>query len=108
MPVASLLEKILCAPAWMIPTGQSCDNCHLANGRQLPLIKGKNVVSRLPVYLSFCLIVSCVCWRRVVLAYSRHSSDAGGQSCNHHSALPMHCSSGAADCEWQRRSQALH
>lgn len=46
MPVASLIEKMLGAPALMIPMGQSSDNCHLANERlrRINLIKGKNVV----------------------------------------------------------------
>jgi di- and tripeptidase/Cys-Gly metallodipeptidase DUG1 len=49
MPVASLIEKMLGAPALMIPMGQSSDNCHLANERlrRLNLIKGKNVVRHL-------------------------------------------------------------
>lgn len=46
MPVASLIEKMLGAPALMIPMGQSSDNCHLANERlrRINLVKGKNVV----------------------------------------------------------------
>jgi di- and tripeptidase/Cys-Gly metallodipeptidase DUG1 len=46
MPVASLIEKTLGAPALMIPMGQSSDNCHLANERirRTNLVKGKNVV----------------------------------------------------------------
>jgi hypothetical protein len=53
MPVASLIEKMLGAPALMIPMGQSSDNCHLANERlrRVNLIKGKSVVS-----------VCCVWW----------------------------------------------
>jgi di- and tripeptidase/Cys-Gly metallodipeptidase DUG1 len=49
MPVASLIEKMLGAPALMIPMGQSSDNCHLANERlrRTNLIKGKNVVRHL-------------------------------------------------------------
>eukprot|EP00879_Flechtneria_rotunda_P007389 GHRR01007751.1.p1 GENE.GHRR01007751.1~~GHRR01007751.1.p1 ORF type:complete len:296 (+),score=80.96 GHRR01007751.1:2244-3131(+) len=49
MPVASLIEKMLGAPALMIPMGQSSDNCHLANERlrRINLIKGKNVVRHL-------------------------------------------------------------
>jgi di- and tripeptidase/Cys-Gly metallodipeptidase DUG1 len=49
MPVASLIEKMLGAPALMIPMGQSSDNCHLANERlrRVNLIKGKNVVRHL-------------------------------------------------------------
>lgn len=45
MPVASLIEKMLGAPALMIPLGQSSDSCHLANERlrRLNLVKGKNV-----------------------------------------------------------------
>ncbi|GLC44069.1 hypothetical protein PLESTB_000932700 [Pleodorina starrii] len=49
MPVASYLERMLCAPAIMIPMGQSSDNCHLANERirRTNLFKGKNVIRRL-------------------------------------------------------------
>lgn len=49
MPVASLIEKLLGAPALLIPMGQSSDNCHLANERlrRLNLVKGKNVVRHL-------------------------------------------------------------
>ncbi|GIL70254.1 hypothetical protein Vretifemale_1091 [Volvox reticuliferus] len=49
MPVASYLERMLCAPAIMIPMGQSSDNCHLANERirRPNLFKGKNVIRRL-------------------------------------------------------------
>ena len=49
MPVASLIEKLLGAPALMIPMGQSSDNCHLANERlrRVNLVKGKNVVRNL-------------------------------------------------------------
>ncbi|KAG2445688.1 hypothetical protein HXX76_000296 [Chlamydomonas incerta] len=49
MPVASHLERLLCAPAIMIPMGQSSDNCHLANERirRTNLFKGKNVIRRL-------------------------------------------------------------
>jgi hypothetical protein len=49
MPVASLIEKTLRAPALLIPMGQSSDNCHLANERlrRLNLVKGKNVVRHL-------------------------------------------------------------
>ncbi|EFJ51074.1 hypothetical protein VOLCADRAFT_57861, partial [Volvox carteri f. nagariensis] len=49
MPVASYLERVLCAPAIMIPMGQSSDNCHLANERirRTNLFKGKNVIRRL-------------------------------------------------------------
>jgi hypothetical protein len=49
MPVASLIEKTLGAPALLIPMGQSSDNCHLANERlrRLNLVKGKNVVRHL-------------------------------------------------------------
>ncbi|GFR43583.1 hypothetical protein Agub_g4680, partial [Astrephomene gubernaculifera] len=49
MPVASYLERLLGAPAIMIPMGQSSDNCHLANERirRTNLFKGKNVIRRL-------------------------------------------------------------
>ncbi len=49
MPVASYLERMLGAPAIMIPMGQSSDNCHLANERirRTNLFKGKNVIRRL-------------------------------------------------------------
>lgn len=49
MPVASYLERMLSAPAIMIPMGQSSDNCHLANERirRTNLFKGKNVIRRL-------------------------------------------------------------
>ncbi|GLI58924.1 hypothetical protein VaNZ11_000709 [Volvox africanus] len=49
MPVASYLERMLRAPAIMIPMGQSSDNCHLANERirRTNLFKGKNVIRRL-------------------------------------------------------------
>ncbi|KAI8475319.1 MAG: Zn-dependent exopeptidase [Monoraphidium minutum] len=49
MPVASLIEKLLGAPALLIPMGQSSDSCHLANERlrRLNLVKGKNVVRHL-------------------------------------------------------------
>jgi Cys-Gly metallodipeptidase DUG1 len=47
--VASALEKMIGAPALMLPMGQSSDNCHLANERmrRINLIKGKNVVKRI-------------------------------------------------------------
>lgn len=49
MPVASALEKMLGAPALLLPMGQSSDNCHLANERlrRANLIHGKNVVKHL-------------------------------------------------------------
>lgn len=49
MPVASLTEQLLGAPALMIPMGQSSDNVHLANERirRTNLIRGKNVVRNL-------------------------------------------------------------
>lgn len=53
MPVASALEKILRAPALLLPLGQSSDNCHLANERirGLNLIRGKNVIKNMLVSL---------------------------------------------------------
>ena len=49
MPVASLIEKTLGAPALLLPMGQASDGCHLANERlrRLNLVKGKNVVRHL-------------------------------------------------------------
>lgn len=49
MPVASALEKLLGAPAVLLPMGQSSDNCHLANERirRSNMLKGKNVVKHL-------------------------------------------------------------
>lgn len=49
MPMASVLEGILGAPALLIPMGQASDNCHLANERirLTNLFKGKNVIRRL-------------------------------------------------------------
>lgn len=49
MPVASALEKMLGAPALLLPMGQSSDNCHLANERirRVNLLHGKNVVKHL-------------------------------------------------------------
>jgi Cys-Gly metallodipeptidase DUG1 len=46
MPVASALEKILKAPALLLPLGQSSDNVHLANERigRVNLMRGKDVV----------------------------------------------------------------
>jgi hypothetical protein len=63
MPVASLIEKMLGAPALMIPMGQSSDNCHLANERlrRVNLIKGKNVVSLHSSGIGWFGILSCVC-----------------------------------------------
>lgn len=48
-PVASLLEKLLGAPALLVPFGQASDNCHLANERlqRTNLLRGKNVVKNL-------------------------------------------------------------
>ena len=48
MPVASALEKMLDAPALLLPMGQSSDCCHLANERirKINLIRGKNVIKR--------------------------------------------------------------
>jgi hypothetical protein len=49
MPVASLLERLLDAPAVMLPLGQSSDACHLANERmrRANLLRGKGVFRRL-------------------------------------------------------------
>lgn len=49
MPVASALEKMLDAPAVLLPMGQSSDACHLANERirRVNLLHGKNVVKKL-------------------------------------------------------------
>ncbi len=46
MPVASLLEGLLGAPAIMIPMGQASDAPHLANERirRSNLFRGKNVI----------------------------------------------------------------
>lgn len=48
-PVASLLEKLLGAPALLVPFGQSSDNCHLANERlqRVNLLRSKNVIKNL-------------------------------------------------------------
>ena len=48
-PVASVLEKMLAAPALLVPFGQSSDNCHLANERlqRINLLRGKNVIKHL-------------------------------------------------------------
>lgn len=44
--VASALEKLLSAPALLIPMGQASDACHLANERLRcqNLLHGKNVI----------------------------------------------------------------
>jgi len=49
MPVTSTLEKVLDAPALLIPLGQSTDNPHLANERirSTNLFKGKRVMKTL-------------------------------------------------------------
>ncbi|CAL8463359.1 g2893 [Coccomyxa elongata] len=49
MPVASALEKMLGAPALLVPFGQSSDACHLANERlqRINLVRGKNVIKNL-------------------------------------------------------------
>jgi di- and tripeptidase/Cys-Gly metallodipeptidase DUG1 len=46
MPVASTLEKLLKAPALLLPMGQSSDNCHLSNEkiRRLNILRGKDVI----------------------------------------------------------------
>jgi di- and tripeptidase/Cys-Gly metallodipeptidase DUG1 len=47
--VASALEKMLGAPALLVPFGQSSDACHLANERlaRINLVRGKNVIKHL-------------------------------------------------------------
>ena len=47
--VASALEKLLGAPALLVPFGQSSDACHLANERlaRTNLARGKNVIKHL-------------------------------------------------------------
>ena len=49
MPVASALEKLLQAPALLIPMGQSSDSPHLANERiqRINLFRGRSVVMKL-------------------------------------------------------------
>ncbi|KAK9839468.1 hypothetical protein WJX81_003920 [Elliptochloris bilobata] len=49
MPVASALEKMLGAPALLVPLGQASDACHLANERisRTNLVRGKNVIRNL-------------------------------------------------------------
>lgn len=49
LQVASELERLLGAPAIMIPMGQSSDNCHLANERirRSNLFRGKAVIRNL-------------------------------------------------------------
>jgi di- and tripeptidase/Cys-Gly metallodipeptidase DUG1 len=49
LQVASALEKILGAPALLVPFGQSSDACHLANERlqRINLMHGKNVIKHL-------------------------------------------------------------
>jgi di- and tripeptidase/Cys-Gly metallodipeptidase DUG1 len=51
MPVASSLQKMLGAPALLLPMGQASDCPHLANERirRLNLLRGKNVVKNLLV-----------------------------------------------------------
>lgn len=53
MPVASALEKLVQAPAVMLPMGQNSDSCHLSNERirRLNLMRGKNVVKRFMQHL---------------------------------------------------------
>ena len=55
MPVASTLEKMLGAPALLLPMGQSSDNVHLANERirRENLIRGKDVVAGLLKEMGF-------------------------------------------------------
>ena len=49
MQVASALEKMLGAPALLVPFGQASDACHLANERlkRVNLLRGKTVVQNL-------------------------------------------------------------
>lgn len=49
MPVASNLEKMLDAPALLLPMGQASDNCHLANERirKINLLRGKNCIKNI-------------------------------------------------------------
>lgn len=49
MPVASTLEKMLNAPAVLLPLGQSSDCCHLANERirRVNLMRGKDVIKQI-------------------------------------------------------------
>lgn len=56
MPMAPVFEKILGAPALLIPMGQASDNCHLANERirVTNLVKGKNVIRRLLLGVANC------------------------------------------------------
>lgn len=51
MPVASALERMLNAPALLLPLGQSSDACHLANERirKINLVRGKGVIKNLLV-----------------------------------------------------------
>lgn len=46
MPVSRALEKMLQAPALLVPMGQASDNCHLANERirRVNLFRGKSVI----------------------------------------------------------------
>lgn len=56
MPMASVFEKILGAPALLIPMGQASDNCHLSNERirAINLVKGKNVIRRVLLGVAKC------------------------------------------------------
>lgn len=49
MPVASALEKLLGAPAVLLPLGQSSDAPHLANERirVQNLVKGRGIFKRM-------------------------------------------------------------
>ena len=49
MPVSRALEKMLDAPALLVPMGQASDNCHLANERmrRINLFRGKNVIKNI-------------------------------------------------------------
>ena len=47
--MASALEKIVGAPALLVPFGQASDACHLSNERiqRANLVHGKNVIKHL-------------------------------------------------------------
>ena len=54
--MASALEKIVGAPALLVPFGQASDGCHLANERiqRANLLHGKNVIKHLLEEISRC------------------------------------------------------
>ena len=49
LQVARELEKMLGAPALLVPFGAASDNCHLPNERlqRINLMRGKNVIKHL-------------------------------------------------------------